>query len=79
MKSAKTYVMPEKCPVDGGLMYEYPTGRYCPAEDPHPGGLFVRLDGIVAHRSIISDSTPEKETHESLAPPHNPSHHRPVF
>lgn len=62
--------MPDQCPIciaiphggpDHAKLYEYPTGRYCPAEDPHPGGLFIGLDGVVRQRSIISASMTPSE------------------
>lgn len=56
-------MVPTHCPVCGGFMLQYRSGAYCPAEDPHPGGLFIRLDGTVRHRSIIGAS-PTKESDE---------------
>lgn len=45
--------LPDRCPLCGGVMYDYNGSRYCPAEDPHPGGYLIRSDGQVAQWCTI--------------------------
>jgi hypothetical protein len=36
----------ERCPICGGLLYHLDFSRYCPNEDPHPGGAVFFDDGL---------------------------------
>ena len=35
----------DRCPQCNGRLYQLDQVLYCPAEDPHPGGLIVYADG----------------------------------
>lgn len=35
------------CPFCSGPMYPVGSSAWCPAEDPHPGGVVIYADGLV--------------------------------
>lgn len=57
-------LLPDQCPVCGATnMYRIGDSLFCPAEDPHPGGVVIRSDGLtrmgLAPRSTMATSPKE--------------------